>query len=203
MSTPGDGPQPTQSTDDAGAGHDEAQPQKVLPEGLLQADQMAYRARALAQSEPFTNLARKVLDESMEAERKAQPGNFAIWANAAFTKGYCVRRVEEDDSGLAFTVAEDDAMPPKEEVEQETDRIAVALREDNAELHEHLIGNEDRLVDVLDQVIGSEVRNRLDNASGNMSARAKRELEDYLTFWVVKGYALRAAEASTGAIVKA
>lgn len=167
---------------------------------LLTADQIAFRARALAQSEPFTPLAREVLNRDMAAERDAQPGNFAIWANAAFTKGYCARRVEEDDEALTLTAVAPEAMPPLDEVLAQTDAIAVALRSDDEGLDEHLISDEERLLDVLDQIIGSEVRVRVDNASETLSARARQELEDYITFWVVKGYALRAAEQATGAI---
>ncbi|MEW6153036.1 MAG: hypothetical protein AB1673_03465 [Actinomycetota bacterium] len=173
-----------------------------MSEGLLQADQMAYRARALAQSEPFTELARRLLNEAMTKEREAQPGNFAVWANAAFTKGYCVRKVEEDDVELAFTTTPDDAMPPTEKVVAVTDELVAALRSEDSDLGDHLISDEGRLFDVLDQVIGSEVNVRTDNA-GTLSSRARVELEDYLTYWVVRGYALRAAEAATGAITKA
>jgi hypothetical protein len=170
---------------------------------LLTADQMAFRARALAQSEPFTHLARQVVDQAMTTEREAQPGNFAIWANAAFTKGYCARRVEEDDVNLQLVASPPEQMPVLDDVVAKSDAITIALRSDNAELHEHLISDEDRILDVLDQIIGSEVRNRVDNASENLSARARAELEDYITFWVVKGYALRAAEQATGAITAA
>jgi hypothetical protein len=168
--------------------------------GVLEADQMAYQARALAQSEPFTLMARRFVDRAMEEERNAQPGNFAIWANAAFTKGYCVRRVEEEDVGRSFTVAPDDALPDPAELEKRTDEIFTALRSEDSDLSGVLISDEDRMLDVLDQVIASEVRNRIENA-GNMSSRAKVELEDYMTYWVVRGYALRVAEQTTGAIV--
>lgn len=167
---------------------------------LLTADQMAFRARALAQSEPFTQLARDVVQQDMATERDAQPGNFAIWASAAYTKGYCARRVEEDDVAMQLVASPPEKMPPVEDVVAMTDAITVALRSDNADLHQHLISDEDRILDVLDQIIGSEVRNRVDNASEKLTSRARQELEDYLTFWVVKGYALRAAEQATGAI---
>ena len=170
--------------------------------GLLLADQMAYRSRALAQSEPFTELARRLMSEWMQTERDAQPGNFAIWANAAFTKGYCIRKVEEDDSELSFTVTPREDMPPVEHVVKTTDEMLGALRSDDSDISNILIADEDRLFDVLDQVIGSEVRNRTDNA-GTISSRARVELEDYITYWVVRGYALRAAEAATGAITRA
>ena len=172
-----------------------------MTEGLLQADQMAYRSRALAQSEPFTELARRLMSQWMDAERAAQPGNFAIWANAAFTKGYCVRKVEEDDVAITFTDTPPEDMPTEEQVAAKTDEIVTALRSDDSDISPHVISDEDRLFDVLDQIIGSEVRNRTDNA-GTISSRARVELEDYVTYWVVRGYALRAAEAATGAITK-
>ncbi len=171
------------------------------PRGLLEPDQMAYRSRALAQTEPFTNLARRVLDADMAKERDAQPGNFAIWANAAFTKGYCVRRVEEDDVALTFAAAADEAVPAVERVLEVTDEIVTALRSEDLDLSEHMISSEARLFDVLDQVIGSEVSTRTNTADVNLSARARQELEGYLTYWVVRGYALRAAEKATGAVV--
>jgi hypothetical protein len=173
------------------------------PVGLLAADQMAYRSRALAQTEPFTQLAREVLDADMVREREAQPGNFAVWANAAFTKGYCVRKVEEDDVALTLAVNEGDDFPPREKVLAVTDEILTALRSEDADVTPHMISDEERLFEVLDQVIGSEVRNRADTADTNLSPRAKGELEDYLTYWVVRGYALRAAEQATGAVVPA
>jgi hypothetical protein len=175
------------------------------PTGLLEADQMAFRSRALAQSEVFTPVARAVVMDDMATEREAQPGNFAIWANAAYTKGYCVRKVEEDDIALTFDLAPDDQMPPRSEVEAMTNTISLALRSEDSDVDAYLISDEDRLFDVLDQIIGSEVRNRLDTVGSEtkMSSRARGELEDYITYWVVRGYALRAAEQATGAIVPA
>ncbi|MFP5318587.1 MAG: hypothetical protein ACLGI2_09860 [Acidimicrobiia bacterium] len=174
------------------------------PAGLLEPDQMAYRARALAQSEVFSSLARNLVMEEMATEREAQPGNFAIWASAAYTKGYCVRKVEEDDVGLAFEVTPEEGMPERSEVEATTEKIALALRSEDSDIDPYLISDPDRLFEVLDQIIGSEVRNRLDTVgSQNMSSRARSELEDYITYWVVRGYALRAAEQLTGAITPA
>jgi hypothetical protein len=169
---------------------------------LLTADQMAYQARALAQSDPFTPLARRSMDRAIEVERKAQPGNFAIWATAAFTKGYCVRRVEEEDTGVTYVAVSTDTLPDLDEVDAKTAEIITALRRDDDGLHEHLISDEERILDVLDQVIGSEVRNRIENSNVTLKSAARAELEDYLTYWVVRGYALRAAELATGALAK-
>ena len=169
---------------------------------LLAADQMAYQARALAQSDPFTLLARRSMDRAIEAERKAQPGNFAIWATAAFTKGYCVRRVEEEDEGVTYSAVPAEDLPDVDVLDAKTAEIVAALRSDDDALHQYLISDEERLLDVLDQVIGSEVRNRIENTSQVLTSPARAELEDYLTYWVVRGYALRAAELATGALTR-
>jgi len=170
---------------------------------LLAADEMAYRARALAQSDPFTLMARRSMDRAIDEERKAQPGNFAIWATAAFTKGYCVRRVEEEDEGVTYAASPEDTLPDLDALDAKTTEIVTALRGDDDALHQYLISDEERLLDVLDQVIGSEVRNRLENTNKVLTSPARAELEDYLTYWVVRGYALRAAELATGALARA
>ncbi len=170
---------------------------------LLEADQLAYQARALAQSDPFTALARQSMDRAIEAERKAQPGNFSIWATAAFTKGYCVRRVEEEDEGVTYVASPPEALPDLDALDATTAQIVTALRTDDESLHQYLISDEERLLDVLDQVIGSEARNRIENTSNALNSAQRAELEDYLTYWVVRGYALRAAELATGALTKA
>jgi hypothetical protein len=169
---------------------------------ILAAEQMAFAARALAQAHPFTQLAKRLVDSMLEAERKEQPGDFSIWAGAALTKGYCVRRVEEDDAGMVLTGADEEILPDAAEVDAATVPMIKALQTPDAPL-DFLIADEERLLEVLDRVIGSEVRNRLDNAPSNLSSRGRAELEDYLTYWVLRGYALRTAELSTGALAKA
>ena len=170
--------------------------------GIRDAEQMAFSARALAQSHPFTELAKRLYDTAMDEERKAQPGEFSIWAGSAMTKGYCVRRVEEDENSLVLVGADADTRPASSEVEEASIPLVKALQTPDAPL-DFLLVDQDRLLEVLDRIIGSEVRNRLDNAPTNLSSRGRAELEDYLTYWVIKGYALRAAELATGALAKA
>lgn len=169
---------------------------------ILAAEQMAFAARALAQSHPFTPLAKRVVDQAIEEERKAQPGDFSIWASSALTKGYCIRRVEEDDAGMELIGAEEASLPSIEEIEAATIPVIKALQSETVPL-DFLIADEERMLEVLDRVIGSEVGNRLDNAPNSLTSRGRAELEDYLTYWVIKGYALRTAELATGALTKA
>ena len=168
----------------------------------MAAEQMAFAARALAQSHPFTPLGKRVVDQAIATEREAQPGDFSIWANSALTKGYCVRRVEEDDAGMVLGGADEAELPSLEDLEAATVPVIKALQSPDAAL-DFLIGDEEQMLDVLNRIIGSEVGNRLDNAPNNLSSRGRAELEDYLTYWVIKGYALRTAELATGALTKA
>jgi hypothetical protein len=170
--------------------------------GIRDAEQMAFSARALAQSHPFTQLVKRLYESTMEEERKAQPGDFSIWAGSALTKGYCVRRVEEDEAGLVLTGADPQTLPDPEEVDKAAVPFIAALQTPDAPL-DFLLSDQDLLLEVLDRIIGSEVRNRLDNAPTNLTSRGRAELEDYLTYWVLRGYALRTAELATGALTKA
>jgi ABC-type glycerol-3-phosphate transport system substrate-binding protein len=168
---------------------------------MLEAEQMAFAARALAQSHPFTQMAKTIADAAVENERKEQPGDFSIWAGAALTKGYCVRRVEEDDAGMVLAGAAADVLPDPKEVEEAAAQFIKALQSPDAPL-DFLLADQEGLLEVLDRVIGSEVRNRLDTAPTNLTSRGRAELEDYLTYWVIRGYALRTAELATGALAK-
>ena len=169
--------------------------------GIRDPEQMAFAARALAQAHPFTELVKRLYESNMTDERKAQPGDFSIWAGSAFTKGYCVRRVEEDEAGLVLTGAAPDSLPEPDQLEEAAVPVIKALQTPDAPL-DFLLGDQDGVLEVLDRVIGSEVRNRLDNAPTNLTSRGRMELEDYLTYWVVRGYALRAAELATGALTR-
>ncbi len=169
---------------------------------IRDAEQMAFSARALAQSHPFTPLAKQLVDAAIEEERKAQPGDFSIWAASALTKGYCVRRVEEDEAGMVLAGANPEALPDPSEVDGAAQPIIKALQSPDAPL-DFFLEDQERLVEVLDRIIGSEVRNRLETAPTNLTSRGRAELEDYLTYWVIRGYALRTAELATGALTKA
>ena len=108
----------------------------------------------------------------------------------------------EEDEGVTYAASPDE-LPDLDDLDAKTAEIATALRSDDDALRPYMISDEERLLDVLDQVIGSEVRNRLENTNQVLTSPARAELEDYLTYWVVRGYALRAAELATGALTRA
>ena len=166
--------------------------------GHLTAEDLAYRARALAQAHPLTHLARQYVDRSVAEQRTSQPiPEIGIWAGAAAIGGYCLRRVEESEAGLELAASEED-LPDLDALEEATTTVAADLRTDGA--GGHILGDEDRTIDALDLIIGSEVSRRLDHWKDDVDQAAWAELEEYLTWWVVKGYALRVAETVTGAL---
>ncbi len=166
--------------------------------GTLNAEDMAYRARALAQAHPLTDLARAYVDRSVAEQRTSQPiPEIGIWAGAAAIGGYCLRRVEEAEVGMDLAPS-DDTPPDLDALEEATARIAAELRVAGA--GGHMLADEDRNIEALDRIIASEVSRRLDHWKEDVDQAAWDELEEYLTWWVVKGYALRAAETATGAL---
>jgi hypothetical protein len=166
--------------------------------GSLNAEDLAYRARALAQAHPLTTLARQYVDRSVAEQRTSQPiPEIGIWAGAAAIGGYCLRRVEESEAGLDLAASEED-LPDLDALEEATSRVAAELRSEGA--GGHILGDEDRTIEALDRIIASEVSRRLDHWKDDVDQAAWDELEEYLTWWVVKGYALRVAETVTGAL---
>jgi hypothetical protein len=166
--------------------------------GSLTAEDMAYRARALAQAHPLTALAKDYIDRAVADQRTSQPiPEVGIWAGAAAINGYCLRRVEETEAGLDLA-ASDDGLPDLDALEEATTQVAAELRSEEG--GGHVLGDEDRTVEALDRIIASEVSRRLDHWKDDVDQAAWGELEEYLTWWVVKGYALRVAETVTGAL---
>lgn len=160
---------------------------------------LVFGARALAQSHPLTPLAKRYIDQAIAEQRLDQPvPEIGIWAGYALTNGYCLRRVEENEAGLVLTAPEgvDVAL---DKLDEEAERIAADLRGEGAS--RHILGDEDEVIGALDRIIGSEVERRLDHWRDSVDDKAWAELEEYIAWWAVKGYALRAAERVAGALV--
>ncbi|MGI9033127.1 MAG: hypothetical protein ACR2HY_05510 [Acidimicrobiales bacterium] len=166
----------------------------------MTAEELAYQARALAQAHPMTPLAKRYLDRAVALQRTSQPvDEIGIWAGASLLTGYCLRRVEENDLDLRLEASGDEAtLPDLDDLDEVAQRVAGELRsEDGAS---HFLGDADAIVEALDRIISSEVERRLDHWRESIDDKAWAELEEYLTWWVVKGYALRVAETMTGAL---
>jgi len=166
----------------------------------LTAEELSYRARALAQAHPLTALAKRYLDRAVAQQRLCQPiPEIGIWAGASLLNGYCLRCVEENDADVLLAAATDEAtFPDLDELEELATQVAAELRSDTGS--RHLLGD-DNVFDALDRIINSEVNNRLGHWRDTIDDNAWAEMEEYITWWVVKGYALRVAETMTGALV--
>lgn len=169
------------------------------------AEGLAFSARALAQAHPLSRQAKALVDRAVAAERSAQPlPEIGIWAGSGLLVGYCLRRVEEGDAGVVAEppeVAGWDAGGDRgailDALEEAADVVGADLRAGQARAW--LLGQEERTVAALDLLIASEVAKRLENWRDSVDDRAWAELEEYLTWWVVKGYAVRVAEVASWA----
>lgn len=149
-----------------------------------------FRARALAQAHPFSPAANRYLNRMVARERTSQPqAEIGIWAGQGLTAGYCLRRVEEVEV-LGRRLDETDG--ESDDLEERATAIAAGIRTTGAE--HHFLLEETVVIDELDQMIAGEIDRRLDHWRGTVSDEAWSELEEYIAWWVVKGYALRIAE---------
>lgn len=143
---------------------------------------LAFRARALAQAHALSAAAQRMMNRAVAEEARTQPRpELGAWAGAAFTQGYCLRRVQEGGAVLDEFGTDDDTLD-----RAGTERAA-ELRTNSADIV---------TVAALDLIVGSQVEQRLEPWSDEIDDTTRLELEQYLTWWVVKGYGVRVAETS-------
>ena len=152
---------------------------------------LCFAARALAQTHPMTEASHRYRQECLERERGRQPvTELADWAATALLVGYCLRRSEEQrvhDGAFAA------AAPVGDEID--LDRVTA--------LSESLrLGDPGRVsllpaevtIAALDRIIGTELDKRREHLREQLDDASWSELEDYIAWWVIHGYALRASE---------
>ena len=165
----------------------------------------AYKARALAQAHPLTPVANRFRQRAVAQQELDQPmKELARWAGEALLKGYCLRKVEEQ---LAADAAGTEAPTPEaamqaDEVDfdllgQRAGEIADDLR--SGDPSAHLLGDPALTFETLDRIITSELSSRSDNYRSAVDETGWKEFEEYIAWWAVRGYALRAAETALGA----
>lgn len=151
----------------------------------MDADDLAYRARALAQAHPLTETASRFRAEQVAVDRERQPmAQFAEWAATAFLGGYCVRRVEESACVGAVEVV-GGALDFNQVA-----GIAAALRGREAVT----LLDDSVVVEALDRVIRSEIAKRADQWRDQVDDADWADFEIYIAWWVTFGYGARAAE---------
>ena len=162
------------------------------------ADDLARKARTLAQAHPLSPLATQFVNQTVAEQSASQPvPEIGTWAGTCLLNGYCLRQVEENAAGLVLQ-PRPDAGTDVARLAQEAARIAAQLRA-GADDAPYLIGGE-RVVAALDRIISSEVSKRLDNLRNALDKDAIVEIEEFLTWWTVQGYGLRAAEKACGSV---
>lgn len=152
---------------------------------------LTFKARALAQAHPLTVTATAYREQMIDEERRTQPmAEFADWAGTAFLVGYCIRRIEEADLGsLPDTVPQTDALVPlAHDTARMSDEVKRGRPAGTQLLEMALVGQ------LLDTVIATEIDKRAEHWKGQISKADWAMFEDYIAWWVIHGYSLRAAE---------
>lgn len=159
-----------------------------------------FRTRALAQTHPFSRRAQAYVNATIAKERSERPNpDMSFWASQAITVGYCLRRVEEDDTGRL--PATDDSSGGTKDVTAELDQVTDDLVEkiQTDKFGEFLLYPQPLLIDALDRIIGGEIERRLPDLAEKVDKKTFEELESYIGWWTLKGYCLRVAEQLVGA----
>lgn len=171
--------------------------------------ELAFKSRALAQAHPLSEVARQYINHVVGEQRVSQPlPEIGIWAGAALIEGYCLRRVEESetfgfvegDSNFSGIDSNEDSTE-SDRLDRIASELAAQIRAGAADYF--MCTDPYNTEDALDCLIYSQVQRRLDHWRDSIDDAAWKELEEYITWWTVKGYALRCAErgirsASTG-----
>ena len=157
------------------------------------------RARSLAQGLPLSEEANKFLNRSVANERLRQPyPDIGIWAGHALTVGYALRRVEEEDTAaqtLPTDLIGDVTGDLGDDPERASDVVAEAIRSgDPGRSRAYLRYPEEKVIEALDRIIAGEIDRRLSHWEDTVDEQTWEELENYIAWWVIKGYALRVAE---------
>lgn len=155
----------------------------------LSLDDIIFRTRALAQAHPFSPRAQAYLNETVARERVEQPAEqIGVWAGHGLTVGYCLRCIEEDDTEQTPDL---DTLPQGDLDALSTD-IADRISGERAE--GLLLYPEPVVVGALDRLIAGEVERRLSHWYETIDQESFEQLEAYIAWWTIKGYALRVAE---------
>ena len=159
-------------------------------------DDLAFRARALAQAHALTPGATAYRRWRLGRDEASHPvPELSSWAATAFLTGYCVRRVEE-------SVCVDDRPSPRDrpsEAEWEVawERaaavVAASLVDPSTATPVTRLGRA-VVVGALDAVIGSEVDKRNEHVREHLSPLDWSQFETFVSWWVMHGYAIGVVE---------
>lgn len=168
----------------------------------LGADDLAFRARALAQAHPMTPVAAALRTKLVKRERLDQPmPELAEAASNALLVGYCVRQVEEAEVAVRDPVGRDSnsARPDSDSAGDgirldEIDRAATAISAALRAGEPVTLLDDAVTVAALDRVIASEIDKRTEHWRPEVDDAEWSRFEEYIAWWVIHGYAMRGAE---------
>lgn len=151
-------------------------------------DELCFTARALAQTHPMTRSALRYRHDRHAEERERQPATeIADWASTALLVGYCLRRSEEQAAGVDSEVREltPDVLGTAAEIAGELTAADAGGR---------TLLEPDMVIAALDRLISTELAKREEHVREQLDDAAWTELEDYIAWWVIHGYCVRAVE---------
>lgn len=165
----------------------------------LTSHDLGFRARALAQAHALTESALAYRRWRIGRDEPTHPiPELSTWAATAFLTGYCVRCVEESwptakpkaPSSSPETDSDTDPETGWEDWERRASRFANTLTANtNATQIDH-----QTVLDALDNVIGREIEKRAEHVKEQMGPADWEQFEEFIGWWVLHGYAIRAVE---------
>lgn len=162
-------------------------------DGAIDVADLCFTARALAQSHPMTEAAHQYRQQRFEVERARQPASeIADWASTALLVGYCLRRSEEQAAPGRRRHGGTESVAATGELEARALAVAEQLRLGDAGAVTLLPASV--TVAALDRIIATELDKRSEHVREQLDDDAWAELEDYVAWWVIHGYGVRASE---------
>ena len=159
-------------------------------------DDLAFRARALAQAHALTPLATAYRTWRLGRDEASHPvPELSSWAATAFLTGYCVRRVEE-----SMCIDDRPATPDwpsgagwELEWERGAALAATSLVDPSTTTPVTRLGRA-VVAGALDAVIGREVDKRNEHVREHLSPLDWSQFEAFVAWWVMHGYAIAVVE---------
>ena len=159
-------------------------------------DDLAFRARALAQAHALTPRATSYRTWRLRRDEESHPvPELSSWAATAFLTGYCVRRVEESICVDDRPATCDRPAAAEWELAWERDAsLAASSLVDPSTPAPVTRLSRAVVVGALDAVIGREVDKRNEHVREHLSPLDWSQFEAFVAWWVMHGYAIGVVE---------
>ncbi|MFZ9730925.1 MAG: hypothetical protein ACO3CX_04760 [Ilumatobacteraceae bacterium] len=156
------------------------------------AQQLCFTARALAQTHPLSSAAYDYRRSFITEELLRQPNkDFVDWASNCLLVGYCLRRAEENSSGVSQAVSVIDPVLLRTLAGEVAAEISSGC--DDFFLIEPSV-----MLTALDRLISTELDKRWETAQEHASQQDWALIEEYLAWSLLHGYCLRVIETRGG-----